>query len=74
MWAKRLFFTWRNCFAKNIRDIQAIDLIEHSINLRPGAHPVREKLLYYTAVERAFANEIFSLIEDIGVIIQKISE
>lgn len=66
---KRLFFTWRDCFAKNIRNIRAKDLMEHSIDLKSGAHLVQEKLSRYTAVERAFANEIFPLIEDASIII-----
>lgn len=72
--AKRLFYTWRDCFAENIRDIRATDLIEHSIDLKPGAHPVRGKIPRYNAAERAFANEIFPLMEDAGVIVRRSSE
>lgn len=67
--AKRLFYTWQECFAKNIRDIRATDIIEHSIDLKPRAHPVQGKIPHYKAVERAFANEIFPLIEDAGIIV-----
>jgi len=33
--AKRLFYTWRDCFALRMTDIKATDLIEHSIDLMP---------------------------------------
>ncbi len=72
--ARGLFYTWRDCFTKNIRDIRATDLIEHSIELKPWAQPVGGKILHYTAAERAFANEIFPLIENAGVIVRRSSE
>ena len=72
--AKKLFYTWRDCFAENIRDIQATDLIKHSIDLKPRAHPVQMKIPRYNATERAFANEIFPFIEDAGVIVQRSSK
>ena len=42
--AKRLFYTWRECFAESLRDAKATDLIEHSIDLEPGAIPVTGKV------------------------------
>jgi hypothetical protein len=27
--AKRLLYTWKDCFAQSVRDIKATDLIEH---------------------------------------------
>lgn len=35
--AKRLFYTWKGCFAENVCDVKATDLIEHSIDLVPEA-------------------------------------
>lgn len=62
------------CRALFARVPNATDLIEHSVDLKPGAYPVREKVPRYTAAERAFANEIFSLMEDGGVTVRRSSE
>lgn len=45
---RRLLYTWRDCFAKSVRDIRATDLIEHSIDLIPGLKPVKAKIKRYT--------------------------
>lgn len=71
--AKRLAYTWKDCFAKHIRDIKTTDLIEHSIDLEPNAKPVRGTLPKYTPQEREFANKIFPELEDAGIITRRSS-
>lgn len=71
--AKRLLYTWRDCFAESVRDIAATDLIEHSIDMTPDAQPVRRKACKYTPKERSFANEIFPAMEDAGIIVRRSS-
>ena len=71
--AKRLAYTWRECFAKSVRDIKTTDLIEHSIDLQPNAKPVKGTLPKYTKEEREFANLIFPELEDAGIIVRRSS-
>lgn len=66
--AQRLVYTWRDCFAKSVKDIQVTDLLEHSIDLMKDAKPIKKKTSKYTAKERDFANKIFSAIENAGII------
>jgi len=47
--AKQLLYTWRDCFARSVREIQPTDLIEHTIDLIPDARPVKGRLPKYTA-------------------------
>ncbi len=70
---KQLFYTWRDCFAENVCDIKATDLIEHSIDFLPKARPVMGKVPKYTNAEHAFANEIFPQMEDAGIITRRSS-
>ena len=69
----RLAYTWRDCFAKTVRDIKATDLIEHSIDLEPHARPIKGTLPKYTPQEREFANRIFPELEDAGIIVRRSS-
>ena len=69
----RLLYTWRDCFATRVQDIQATDLIEHSIDLVPNAKPVAGSPPKYTAAEREFANRIFPELEDAGIIVRRSS-
>lgn len=71
--AKRLAYTYRDCFATTIRDVKATDIIEHSIDLISEAKPVRGTLPKYTPTEREFANKIFPDLEDAGVIARRSS-
>ena len=71
--AKRLFYIWKGCFAENVCDIKAIDLIEHFIDLVPETQPVMGKVPKYTTTEHAFANEIFLQMEDAEIITQRSS-
>ncbi|SLM39126.1 hypothetical protein LPUS_09585 [Lasallia pustulata] len=65
---KRLLYTWKDCFAVTVREIQPTDLIEHSIDLLPYSKPVRSKLPRYTPREREFSNRIFPELEEAGIV------
>lgn len=51
--AERLLYTWKDCFAIHVREIQPTDLIEHSIDVKPGSRPIKSKLPLYAPRERA---------------------
>jgi RNase H-like domain found in reverse transcriptase/Integrase zinc binding domain len=68
--ARRLFYTWRDCFVERIRDVKPTDLIQHSIDLLPNARPKKEKMQRYTQREREFAAKIFPEMEEAGVIVR----
>ena len=42
--ARRLVYTFKDCFATTIGEIKATDLLEHSIDLEDGAKPVKASL------------------------------
>lgn len=71
--SKCMLYTWRECFAKSVRDIKPTDLIEHSIDLEAHARPIKTSLPRYTAEEREFANRIFPELEDAGIIVRRSS-
>ena len=71
--AKRLCYTWRDCFATTVKHIRATDLIEHSIDLEADARPVHGTLPKHTTLEREFANRIFPEMEDAGIIARRSS-
>lgn len=64
---------WRECFATNIEEVKAIDLIQHSIDLKQNAEPVRGTLAKYIPQEREFANRIVSDLEDAGMVARRSS-
>lgn len=66
--SKRLLYTWRECFAKTLRDVKPTDLIEHSIDLKPNARPSYSKIPRYTEKERQFCDRIFPEMEEAGII------
>ena len=72
--ARRMLYTWKECFATSVRKIKPTDLIEHFIDLVPNAKPVRGTLPKYTVQEREFANRIFSELEDADIIVRRSSE
>lgn len=57
---KRLSYTWRECFAKTLRDVKPTGLIEHSIDLKPNARPSYSKIPCYTKKECQFCDRIFA--------------
>jgi hypothetical protein len=71
---KRLFYTWKDCFALRMTNIKATDLVEHSIDLQPGARPVRAKLPRYTHRERDFANRMIPEMEEAGILVKMSSD
>lgn len=46
--SKWLLYTWRECFAKILRDVKPSNLIEHFIDLKPNIHPSYLKIPRYT--------------------------
>jgi hypothetical protein len=68
---KRLFYIWRKCFVEFLWDIQAIDIIEHFIDLKSNAKSMKETLLKYTAQKRKFVNNIFSTMKDADIIVRR---
>lgn len=64
---KRLLYTYRDCFAESVKDVKVTDLIKHSIDLVPNAHPMKGKSPRYSTKERDFANIIFPAMEDAGI-------
>ena len=71
---KRLLYTWQECFAKILRDVKPINLIEHSINLKPNAHPSYSKIPHYTEKKRQFCDRIFLEMEEAGIITRALSD
>ena len=65
---KRLFYTWKDYFAKTIHKIKLMDLIKHLIDLVSEVKPVMGKLPKYTLKERNFANEMLPRLEEAGII------
>lgn len=72
--ARRLMYTWRDCFAKTMRDIKPTDLVHHSIDLTPDAKPVYQSIKRYTPKERDFAAKIFPEMEEAGIITRAASD
>lgn len=66
--ARCLLYTWKDVFAENLREIRPTDLIEHTIDLKTGATPVRGKVPLYTPRERDFSAKIFPELEQAGII------
>jgi hypothetical protein len=64
----RLFFTYKDIFEDDICKIKWTDLIEHAIDLVPGAIPRRAKLSLWSTNERKFADELIPWMEEAGLI------
>lgn len=62
--SKRLLYTWRECFAKTLRDVKPT----HFIDLKPNARPSYSKIPRYTEKERQFCDRIFPESEEAGMI------
>ena len=61
--AMRLAYTWKDCFVTTMNELRQSDLVEHTIQIEPGAVPFRLRQPKYTPAERAFAARIFSQME-----------
>jgi hypothetical protein len=57
--AKKLFYTWRDCFAIKMTNIKIINLMKHFIKLKSKFRSMKNKISKYTSKEREFANQIF---------------
>jgi hypothetical protein len=57
--ARRLFYTWRDCFVMKMTNIKITDLMKHSIELKSEFRSMKNKIFKYTSKEREFANQIF---------------
>jgi hypothetical protein len=71
---KRLFYTWRKCFVMKMIDIKIIDLMKHSIVLKSSFKLIKEKISRYISKEREFANQIFSQMKEVDIIIRMNSD
>jgi len=71
--ASRLLYTWRDAFATGMEEVSPTDLIEHAIDLFPGAVPVIGKRHKYSKKERDFAAQIFPQMEEAGIIYRGVS-
>lgn len=67
---RRLLYTWRDCFAKSLKDVRPTDLIEHAIVTRPDAVPVCHKGFRYGLAEREFAAKMFPAMEEAGIVVR----
>ena len=67
--AYRLVYTWRDVFEGDLLKIKTTDLIEHGIDLMPGAIPERSKIPLYTEAELRFANKLIPKMEQAGLIL-----
>jgi hypothetical protein len=65
---KRLFYTWRDCFAMKMIDIKITNLIKHSIVLKSKFKSMKSKISKYTSKKREFANQIFSQMKEAKII------
>lgn len=61
--ARRLAYTWKDCFAFSLQDVRVTDLVEHSIELEQGAKPFRLRQPRYTPDEVAFASRLLPRME-----------
>ena len=68
--ANRLVYTWRDVFESDLLKIRTTDLIEHAIDLKPGAEPARAKTPLYTEAELRFANKLIPKMEQSGLILR----
>ena len=65
---QRMLFTWKNCFARNLKEIRATNLIQHTIDLKLNARLIYSKIPQYNCKKRQFAAKIFSKMEKTRII------
>lgn len=68
--ANRLVYTWKDVFESDLLKIRTTDLIEHAIDLKPGAVPERAKIPLYTEAEMKFANKLIPQMVAAGLILR----
>ena len=66
--ATRLVYTWRDVFVGDLLKIKTTDLIEHGIDLIPGAVPERSTTPLYSEAELRFANKLIPRMGQAGLI------
>ncbi|KAF3931381.1 Protease [Dactylella cylindrospora] len=65
--AERLIYTWRDCFAFTLMELEATDLIEHTIDLVKDHQPFRAKVPLWTPKETEFAAKVFPEMVKAGI-------
>ncbi|RYC63902.1 hypothetical protein CHU98_g2314 [Xylaria longipes] len=71
--AKRLAYTWKDCFVTTLNELRVTDLVQHDIVMEPGFRPFRLRQPSYNPVEREFAHRIFPQMEAAGLLVRGIS-
>lgn len=72
--ARRLLYTWRDCFASKMRDVKATDLIHHAIDIKENSRPIFSQIKRYARKERDFSAKMFPEMEEAGVIVRGASD
>ena len=62
---------WKDCFATNLRNIKATDLIEHAIELLPNAKPYKCKIPLWTKGEKDYARKVFPDMAAAGIVVTR---
>lgn len=65
----RVLYTWKECFARNLKEINATDLVEHAIELMPNAKPYKAKVPLWTKSERDYAKVLFPEMVAAGIVV-----
>lgn len=65
----RVLYTWKDCFARNLKTIKATDLVEHAIKLLPNARPYKAKIPLWTKAEHDYAKVLFPDMVGAGIIV-----
>jgi len=73
-YAKRILFTWKDCFITKLSELRATDLIEHTIVIQGDPTPPKTRLGKYTPLEIAFADKMFPSMIEAGILSPGISE
>src|SRR4051812_44707656 len=69
-----MFYTWKEFFVYRLRDIKPTDLIEHAIDIKADAAPVRARPKWYTQREREYSAMVFPDMEEAGILVRGSSE
>jgi len=65
---ERLLYTWKDIFTDDMLKIKECDLVEHAIDIKPNAKPVRTKTPLYTEEEIAFSAKLIPAMQGAGLI------
>lgn len=64
--ARRLAYTWKDCFALSLDEIKTTDLVSHTVELLPNVLPYRLRQPPYSREQRRFALKFFPELERAG--------